>query len=148
MGSSFAEYRDRYVRFVGGYAEYGLPVMRIGLGAVILLAGAHKLIAPQVWTRYASPVVTGLWPEAVVPFESVMVLNGVVEVSFGLAILLGFYPAITAGIVALSLLGVVIDLSIGAILTGKFVDVLIRDVGLLALATGVTVRSAGVTPEE
>lgn len=136
------QYRDTYVTYIGGYADYALPVLRIGLGAVILLAGGHKLVAPEVWTKYAAPWVTALWPEALFSFEIAMILNGVFEVLFGLAILVRFHTAVTAGIVALSLVAVVIDLLTGAVMTGKFVDVLIRDIGLLALATGVTVLSA------
>lgn len=142
MGISHTQYRDRYVTYVSAYAEYALPVMRIGLGAVILLAGAHKLVAPEVWTKYAAPWVTALWPDALFPFKIAMMLNGVFEVLFGLALIAGLYTTVTAGIVALSLLAVVGDLLTGAVMTGKSVDILIRDLGLLALATGVTLRSA------
>lgn len=142
MGTASSKYRDQYVTFVAGYAKYTFPVVRIGLGTVILLAGAHKLVAPEVWTKYAAPWVITLWPEGLLSFERLMVLNGVVEILFGLAILAGVYTAITAGIVALSIFAVVVDLLTGAITTGKHVDVLIRDVGLLALATGVTLLAA------
>lgn len=142
MEPSPTRYRERYVTSIGGYANYALPLMRIGLGAVILLAGAHKLVAPEVWTRYAAPWVTGLWPETLIAFERAMVLNGAFEVLFGLALVAGVYTAVIAGIVALSLGAVVLDLLTGAVMTGKYVDILIRDVGLLSLATGVTVLSA------
>lgn len=142
MGTTYAEYRDQYVTFVAGYAKYTFPVVRMGLGTVILLAGGHKLVAPEVWTKYAAPWVITLWPEGLLSFERVMVLNGVVEILFGLAILADVYTAITAGIVALSLFAVVFDLLTGAITTGTHVDVLIRDIGLLALATGTTLLAA------
>lgn len=142
MGTALATYREKYVTFLGGYANYALPLMRTGLGAVILLAGAHKLVSPDVWTRYAAPWVTDLWPETLVAFEVAMMVNGVFEVLFGLVLIAGLYTAMTAGIVALSLTAVVFDLLTGVATTGKFVDILIRDIGLLALATGVTVLAA------
>lgn len=135
-------YRERYVTAVGAHADAALPVMRVGLGVVILLAGAHKLVAPGVWTAYAAPWVSALWPDALVSMEAAMVLNGAIEVLFGLALVAGVYPAIAAGIVALSMAAVVVNLLTGAATTGEHVDVLIRDVGLVVLATGVTLLSA------
>jgi hypothetical protein len=71
-----------------------------------------------------------------------MMANGVFELLFGVALIAGFYMTIVAGVITLSLLAVVFDLVTGVILTGKFVDILIRDPGLVALALGVTLLSA------
>jgi uncharacterized membrane protein YphA (DoxX/SURF4 family) len=142
MSTIYTKYRDRYVSHLDRYSEYAVPVMRIGLGGVIFLAGAHKLVAPDVWTEYAAPWVTALWPESVLSFELVMMANGVFELLFGIALIAGFYTTIVAGVITLSLLAVVFDLATGAIQTGKFVDILIRDIGLVALALGVTLLSA------
>lgn len=136
------QYRDRYTTYVSRRAGYALPVLRIGLGMVILLAGAHKLVAPSAWTKYAGPWMTDTWPEALLSFETAMVLNGALEILFGLAILAGVYTAVAAGVVAVSMLAVVFELAIGAVMTGEHVDVLIRDIGLFALATGVTLLAA------
>lgn len=133
---------DELEEYLSGYAERTFPVLRVGLGAVILLAGAHKLVAPGVWTKYAAPWVTAVWPESLLPFALAMQINGAIEVGFGVALLAGVYTTVAAGIVAVSLLGVVVDLLAGAVLTGKYVDVLIRDIGLLTLAVGVTLLSA------
>jgi hypothetical protein len=35
---------------------YGPGVARFGLGAVVLLAGLHKLLAPAEWTVYLAPL--------------------------------------------------------------------------------------------
>jgi uncharacterized membrane protein YphA (DoxX/SURF4 family) len=142
MSTTSTGYRDRYVGYLNRYSGHALPVMRIGLGVVIFLAGAHKLVAPDVWTKYAAPWVTALWPESVVSFDLVMMVNGMFELLFGVALIAGFYTTIVAGVITLSLLAVVFDLATGAILTGKFVDILIRDLGLVALAVGVTLLSA------
>ena len=142
MSTTYTKYRDRYVGYLDQYSVYALPIMRIGLGVVIFLAGAHKLVAPDVWTKYAAPWVTALWPDSIVSFELVMMANGVFELLFGIALIAGFYTTIVAGVITLSLLAVVFDLATGAILSGKFVDILIRDLGLVALALGVTILSA------
>lgn len=141
MGLRATGYYDSYVAYVQRWEPNTFEVMRLGLGAVILLAGAHKLVAPMVWTAYAAPVVTDLWPEAVISFEGFMVINGVLEVLFGLVLLLDRYTPLVAGVVALSLAAVVFNLAVGALTTGKFVDILIRDLGLTILAVGVTLES-------
>lgn len=147
-GSCSPSSAERIRASVRRYSEYAYPILRMGLGAVILLAGAHKLVAPDVWTEYAAPWVTSLWPEPLLPFERAMMINGVFELLFGVALLVGFYTTVTAGIIALALISIVINLLTGAVMTGEFVDVLIRDIGLLALAIGVTLLSAQREPGE
>lgn len=66
--------------------------MRVGFGAMIL-PGAHKLVAPKVWTKYAAPWVNVHWPETLFTFRFAMILNGVFEVLFGLALIRGSYKA-------------------------------------------------------
>lgn len=141
MGLRTTGYYDSYVAYVQRWEPNTFEVMRLGLGTVILVASAHKLVAPVVWTAYAAPVVTAFWPEAVLSFEGFMVINGVLEVLFGLVLLLDRYTPLVAGIVALSLAAVVLNLAVGALTTGKFVDILIRDLGLTILAVGVTLES-------
>lgn len=126
-------------RYVTPYTDYADEVLRVGLGAVILLAGVHKLVDPAAWSAYAAPLVVALWP---VSMDATMVLNGVLEAIVGLAILIDSYTTVAAAIVALSLLGVVVDLLLAAAMTGKFLDVAIRDVGLTVLAIGVMLQSA------
>ena len=145
MRLSATGYYDSYVKYVQRWVPNTFEVMRLGLGGVILLAGAHKLVAPAVWTAYAAPVVTAFWPEAVLSFEGFMVINGVLEVLFGLVLLLDRYTPLVAGVVALSLAGVVLNLAVGALTTGKFVDILIRDLGLTILAVVVTLESVRVS---
>lgn len=131
--------RERYVRALDRYADYEYPTLRGGLGLVIVLAGAHKVVAPGAWSRYTAGPIAAAWP---LPLDATMVANGVIEVAFGLALLANVFPTMIAGVIALSLLGVVANLALEAALTGRFVDVLIRDLGLAALAVGVTLRAA------
>jgi uncharacterized membrane protein YphA (DoxX/SURF4 family) len=59
------------------------PVLaRVALGAMVLLAGVHKLAAPAAWAVY---VTDWLAPWLVVSPVVFMLVNGVLEVGFGLA---------------------------------------------------------------
>ncbi|PSQ58575.1 MAG: DoxX family protein [Halobacteriales archaeon SW_9_67_25] len=114
------------------------PVLaRVGLGAMVLLAGVHKLAAPGAWAAY---VTDWLAPWLVVSPMTFMLVNGVLEVGFGLAILGDRWTALAAGVAAVSLSATVGYLALVALLEdGLFLDVLVRDVGLAALAWAVLV---------
>ncbi|MDY6769864.1 MAG: DoxX family membrane protein [Candidatus Nanohaloarchaea archaeon] len=122
------------------YSPYGYPVLRLGLGGMILLAGLHKLVRPTVWSAYMAPWAAGVVHAVGVPVNLFMQGNGVLEAVLGLAIAADRYTAIAAGLVSLSLLAISINM---ATLGTAFLDVLIRDLGLLALAVGVTLLAAG-----
>lgn len=112
---------------------------RAGLGATIALAGVHKLLAPGAWATY---VTDWLAPWLVVSPVVFMLVNGVLEVSFGAAILADRWTALAAGVAAVSLSATAGYLALVAVLAdGLFVDVLVRDVGLAALAWAVTLDS-------
>ncbi|WP_433624275.1 DoxX family protein [Halomicrococcus sp. NG-SE-24] len=114
-------------------------VARVGLGLTILLAGVHKLFAPDAWAAY---VVDWLAPWLVVSPDAFMLANGVLEVGFGLAILRDRYAAFAAAVVAISLTATVAYLAFAALtVDAPFVDVLVRDVGLTALAWAVLFES-------
>ncbi|MFB6130715.1 MAG: DoxX family membrane protein [Salinigranum sp.] len=132
----------RFERGLAGYADDALPVLRLGFGSVMLLAGADKLVAPADWTAYLAAPFAALWPLPVAPS---MIANGVVEVAFGLAILADRYTALAAAVVAVSMIGVLVDLAVAAALSGRFVDILIRDLGITALAAGVALLAADET---
>lgn len=130
---------DAYVTAVDRHANRAYPTMRVGLGIVILLAGAHKLVRPDVWTGYAAPWVLSAWP---LPMEPTMVVNGAIEVVFGVALIAGVRTTAVAGITAISLAAVLVNLASVALLSGEFVDILIRDAGLTVLAVAVTLEAA------
>lgn len=112
---------------------------RVGLGLTILLAGVHKLVAPAAWTVY---VADWLAPWLLVSPIVFMLANGVIEVGFGAAILVNRFTWLAAGIAAVSLAATVGYLAIvAAVDGGRFLDVLVRDVGLAALAWSVTVEA-------
>jgi uncharacterized membrane protein YphA (DoxX/SURF4 family) len=110
---------------------------RVGLGVTILLAGVHKLLAPAAWAAY---VVDWLAPLLIVSPVAFMLINGWLELGFGFAIIVDRYTAPTAAVAAVSLSATVVYLAIVAVThDGLFVDVLVRDVGLAALAWAVLV---------
>lgn len=108
----------------------------------MLLAGLHKLVAPGAWAVYVVPPFDLLLPTTPRQF---MLANGVLELPFGLALLADRYAALAAAVVAVSLAATVGYLAVASALGRAFVDVLIRDLGLVALAVGVTIRSAART---
>lgn len=128
-----------YVALVGRQTRYTAPVARIGLGVVILLAGIHKLIDPAAWAVYVGPILGTLLPMSPVTF---MFINGVLEPPFAIALLADRYTVFAAAFVALSLAATTLYIGFQGLLTGQFVDVLIRDLGLTALAVTVTIRAA------
>jgi hypothetical protein len=72
-----------------------------------------------------------------------MLLNGLLEPPFALALIADRYTVFAAAFVTVSLVATVAYLAVAALLTGgAFVDVLVRDVGLAALAASVTLRAA------
>lgn len=118
------------------YVDDGL---RVGLGVVILLAGLHKLVAPDPWAAYLVPPFDSVLP---VSPRAFMLLNGVLEPPFALALLLDRYTTVAAAFVALSLAATLVYLSVASLLGAPFVDIIVRDIGLFVLAVAVTVRSA------
>ncbi len=133
---------DRSDAIVGRYADQADRFLRGGLGVVILLAGAHKLVAPAAWHAYLAPPLAELWPTALIGLDPTFVLFGVSEVVFGLLLLADWHTPTVAVLTALSLAGVVLNLGLGVLLGEPWVDVLVRDLGLTLLAFGVALHAA------
>ncbi len=104
---------------------------RIGLGAMLVLAGIHKLLAPEVWAVY---VTDWLAPFLIGSPRLFMLANGPPEILVGGLLLADRYVAPATLVAAVSLPATVLYLAAVAVTGGLFVDVLIRDVGLTALA--------------
>lgn len=125
------------------YRYLAVPMLRWGLGVTILLAGAHKLIAPAAWHAYLAPPIAELWPTAIIGLDPMFVLFGVSELLFGLLLLADWHTPTVAFLTGLSLLGVVVNLGIGLLWGEAVADVLIRDFGLAVFALTVAVGSDG-----
>lgn len=112
---------------------------RLGLGAMLLLAGVHKFVDPGAWTAY---VVEWLEPFVVSPFWFV-VANGVFEVAIGLALVADRYTAPAALVTAVSLAGTAGYLAVAWLTAGRFGPSMVRDFGLAWLALAVFAAAAG-----
>ncbi|WP_411968509.1 DoxX family membrane protein [Haloferax sp. YSSS75] len=112
-----------------------LTIARVSLGLMVFTAGVHKLIDPVAWTVY---VVSWLAPLLVVTPVTFMLVNGVLEIGFGAAILADRYTTVASAVAAVSLTATVLYLAVVFVVEGgAFGDVLARDVGLAGLAWAV-----------
>lgn len=134
-----ARWHELFLARTARYDAHADAVLRVGLGVVVLLAGLHKVVAPGPWGQYLAPPLAARWPVSV---DATMVAFGLSEVPFGLLLVADRYAALSAAVVAVSMLGVVANLALGALAGERVVDVLVRDAGLLVLATGVALRAA------
>ena len=134
LGAARARYRDRVAR-----GPDPATVARVALGATILLAGLHKLVAPGAWAGY---VVGWAEPLVVVSPRTFMWLNGPPEVLVGGLLLVDRYTTLGASVVAASLAGTLTYLGLAALSGAVFATAMVRDVGLLGLAVSVLVASA------
>ncbi|KTG07528.1 DoxX family protein [Haloferax profundi] len=104
---------------------------------MVFAAGVHKLLDPLAWTVY---VVDWLAPLLVVSPVVFMLVNGVLEIGFGAALVADRFTAIASAVAAVSLTATCLYLSLVFVLEGGlFGDVLARDVGLAGLAWAVLV---------
>lgn len=97
-------------------------VLRISMSLVFLYFGFQQVSSPDSWIGFVPQFLTG----AILTANNLVVLNGIVELSLGLFLLLGLYTRFSSFILAIHLFG--IALSIGISPLG------IRDFGL-SLAT-------------
>ncbi|MBT2596814.1 hypothetical protein [Arthrobacter sp. ISL-72] len=74
------------------------------------------------WTMYLAPVATAVVP---LPAQTIMYIVGVVEVAAGIAV--AVRPRFGSMLVAVWLLGIIINL----LVLGSFLDIALRDFGLL-----------------
>jgi uncharacterized membrane protein YphA (DoxX/SURF4 family) len=121
-----------------------VTLARVGLGAMVLAAGVHKLLDPAAWAVYVVP-----WLEPFILLSPVefMVLNGWLELAFGLALLLDRYTALASLVAAVSLTATVGYLLVVWVTSGAFGDVLARDVGLALLGWAVFVSAVSADRE-
>lgn len=88
--------------------------------------GFHKYVAPSIWASYVAPqfYATGL------PWTALMQYSSIVEAGIGVGLLSGRYRRLFASLAVLSILVVVINL----VIAWSFFDLILRDIGLLALS--------------
>ena len=109
-------------------AYQAYQILHIGFTVAPILFGLDKFFNLMTdWTQYLAPVFGNI-----IPANTFMLIVGVVEIIAGLVVF--FKPRIGAYVVAAWLLGIIINL----LLVSGYLDVVLRDFGLLlgALALG------------
>ncbi|HVU06706.1 MAG TPA: DoxX family protein [Candidatus Paceibacterota bacterium] len=101
-------------------------ILRIGMALVFLWFGSSQFIDTVAWTAYVPEWVVSMSPVSV---ETLVHINGAIEIVFGTALLLGFFTRIAGFILALHM--VHIATLVGYNATG------VRDFGLAIAAIAV-----------
>ncbi|AHG03424.1 DoxX family protein [Halobacterium sp. DL1] len=115
---------------------------RWALGAMLVAAGAHKLLDPGAWAVYVTDWLAAWLVVSPVTF---MVVNGYLELLFGALLLDDRATAFASLVAAVSLTATLGYLAVVWVTTGQFGDIVARDVGLAGLAWAVFV--AAMRPE-
>ncbi|MDO8425131.1 MAG: DoxX family membrane protein [bacterium] len=113
-------------RFTGPSAAALL--LRLGLGAVLLIFGYGKIADTVSWLGFVPPWMIGLLPMDPVQFLRVV---GVAEVLLGVLLVVGWRVRIVAAVVALHLLTILAAVARG--------DLAVRDFGLFMAAAALGV---------
>jgi uncharacterized membrane protein YphA (DoxX/SURF4 family) len=107
------------------FVVYAPAVVRVGMSLVLLWFGYSQLVDTPIWVAWL-PAWTSALPVAA---ETLIRINGIFEVVFGLALLVGFYTRVVALLLALHMVNIVITVGYNA--TG------VRDFGLAVAMIGV-----------
>lgn len=109
--------------------DYGLAAIRVGLGGVLVWFGYQQLTDVANWTGYVPDEIVALGYS----LETLVYINGAVEVIFGLMLIGGLFTRFAGAVMALHLVSIAYSLG--------YNEIAIRDYGLafgylgLALAT-------------
>ncbi len=113
--------------------NYAPVITRIGLALVFLWFGVDQFLETANYVGYIPDSILQLIPIGTVTFVH---LNGIFEIVFGTALLLGFYTRITALLLALHLLDILYVVWPGQIAT--------RDFGLVVATTSIFFYGADI----
>jgi len=109
------------------YKGYAPLLVRVGLGLVFLFFGVDKIQRPEVWVGWIPPFLRGI--------DNFLLINGIIEIAFGVLLIIGLFTRYVALIVSVFLMGILVVFSIDNI-TG-------RDIGLLFSAVSLILTGPG-----
>lgn len=112
--------------------RWGLFIARVGLAGVLLWFGSQQLMHTPNWSGYVPDYAAHL---SGLSAATITLINGSVEIAFGLMMLAGFLTQISATIMGVHL--VLIALSLGINELG------VRDWGLAAAMFGIALAGPG-----
>lgn len=107
---------------MGRFERFAIPVLCIGLGLVFLYFGFQQVYSPDAWAGF----IPSFLSQGVMTVNNWVMLNGVLELTLGIFLIIGLYTRFSALILSVHLF--FIALSIG------FTPIGVRDFGL-AVAT-------------
>lgn len=107
-----------------------LHILRVGLGVTFLWIGILIWRDPELWGSFMQPWAADLLVSSV---ENTMKTTAVLDMLIGLALLLGFWTWIAAGLAALHLVVVIVTVGLN--------DITVRDFGLLTASLALSVAS-------
>jgi uncharacterized membrane protein YphA (DoxX/SURF4 family) len=117
-------------------AEHAFWTLRVGYGVIAVLAGSDKFIGAFTdWSQYLWPTIPNLLN---ITADQFMYGVGVVEITVGLALLFAPWTKWIAAVLAVWLLGIVLNL----VLLGQYYDVAARDLGLAVGAFALSLLAA------
>lgn len=105
--------------------EIAKPILRISMSLVFLYFGFQQILSPNAWTGFVPDFVTSL-VSPILTANNIVMMNGILEITLGIFLIIGIYTRFSAIILSLHLLG--IAASVG------FSPIGARDFGL-AMAT-------------
>ena len=76
------------------------PILRVGLSLVVIWFGFSQLTSPSEWTNLVPSYATNL---TTLSAHTLVLMNGIFEILFGLTLFLGLYTRVVAGILTLHL---------------------------------------------
>jgi uncharacterized membrane protein YphA (DoxX/SURF4 family) len=117
----------------GAWIARAALLRRLALGGVLVCFGIWELMAPAQWAGFVPPAVA-----ARLPAVPAVLVHGWVLLMVGAALLLDYVTPVAAWLGV----AIMVEVVTGLVWTSGFSTTLVRDVGLLALATGVAVDVA------
>lgn len=92
--------------------SYSPVVLRIGIAVVFLWFGINQISDPSQWLDYVPQWVSSL---SGLSIPTIVFLNGIFEITFGAALLLGFFTRFVSLILALHMLDIMTIVGLNAI---------------------------------
>lgn len=83
--------------------KYSATVLRIGIALVFLWFGTQQIIDPIAWSSYIPDALVGILSLSA---SKIVYLNGIFEVIFGTALLLGYFIRVSALLLALHMINI------------------------------------------
>ncbi|MFT4261246.1 MAG: DoxX family membrane protein [Candidatus Woesearchaeota archaeon] len=82
-----------------------IPSLRYAMGLVFIYFGSNQLMNPNRWTALVPD-----WIQNIVSANTVVTMNGIFEIIFGILLILGLFTKLASLLLALHLVGITIGM--------------------------------------